>query len=370
MTWIPDEHSSVYHVRAPFVRAIGWLSRDRPFTTGAVPSTFLDKLRALVARAGKVEAAYSFGHFMGLHTCEMCPPPPRESRRLGPAGVYNLAVPFGNLLCVFAELIVHYVEVHAYRPPTPFIDAVLNCPLPDHPKFAAQAASFVRRLAEFHGRGRAAEEVRSRNWFEKGMCPVCESWQYVGSADADAGHCGAALVNCERNPNWQAPRPTHLVITGAAGAGKTTIADRVADRLVLWDFDGDDFHSLANVAKMRAGHALDEVDRAPWLDAMHELLTAYATGGRSFVLACSALKAAYRERLAAGIGDLRFVHLRAGRDLLTARLAARSTHFFPPSLLDSQLKALEEPVDALIVDAALPVETIVEQIVAETSVRS
>jgi len=138
---------------------------------------------------------------------------------------------------------------------------------------------------------------------------------------------------------------------------------------VLWDFDGDDFHSLANVAKMRGGHALDDADRAPWLEAMHRLLTAYATHGRSFVLACSALKAAYRARLAAGISDLRFVHLRAGRDLLAARLAARPSHFFPPSLLDSQLEALEEPEDALIVDAALPIEAIVDQIAAENTGR-
>jgi len=362
MTWIPDEYTYAYIVQAPFVRAIGWLDGNHPFATGAVPGAFLDKLRVLVAGASAVEAAYRFGRFMGLHTCELCPPNPRESRRLGPSGVRNLAVPFANLLCVFPELIVHYVDVHAYRPPAPFIDAVLESPLPERPEFAAQAAPFVRRVGEFHGRGRAAEEARFRNWFEKGRCPVCQKWQYLPSADADARHCGAALVDCERNPDWQAPRPTRLVITGAAGAGKTTIADRVADRLVLWDFDGDDFHSLANVAKMRAGHSLDDTDRAPWLDAMHGLLTAYAADGRSFVLACSALKAAYRERLAAGIGDLRFVHLRAERELLAARLAARPTHFFPPALLDSQLAALEEPDDALIVDAALPVETIVDQI--------
>jgi gluconokinase len=366
MAWIPDEHTEAYVARAPFVRAIGWLSRDHPFATGAVPSAFLDKLRALVAGAVQVEVAYRFGHFMGFHTCDLCPPGPRESGRLGPLGIRNLAVPFANLLCVFPQLIVHYVGVHAYRPPAPFIDAVLDCPLPDRPEFAAQAAPFVHRLRAFRERGRAAEEVRSRNWFEKGLCRVCQLWQYLPSPDADARHCGAALVDRERNPGWQAPHPTRLVITGVAGAGKTTIADRVADRLVLWDFDGDDFHSLANVAKMRGGHALDDADRAPWLDAMHGLLADYATRGRAFVLACSALKAAYRERLAAGIGDLRFVYLRAERDLLAARLAARPAHFFPPSLLDSQLETLEEPGDALIVDAALSIEAIVDQIAADT----
>jgi gluconokinase len=158
--------------------------------------------------------------------------------------------------------------------------------------------------------------------------------------------------------------PPPLVIMGAAGAGKSTVGALVARRLGARFVDADDLHPPANRAKMARGEALDDADRAPWLAALHDVLLQSATAGRSVVLACSALKATYRAVLLAGVADARLVYLRADRAVLAARLAARRPHFFPPALLDSQLAALEEPSEALVIDAARPVEDVVAQVVA------
>ena len=160
----------------------------------------------------------------------------------------------------------------------------------------------------------------------------------------------------------------NIVLMGVSGSGKTTVGRKLAAALGgAWRFaDADDFHPPANVAKMSAGVALDDADRWPWLDALRRHLDACAASGESVVLACSALKASYRERLLPGRGRTAFVYLRADPQTLRNRLAARRGHYMKAALLDSQLATLEEPGPgtAIAVDATLPPDEVVTQIVA------
>ena len=145
---------------------------------------------------------------------------------------------------------------------------------------------------------------------------------------------------------------------GVCGCGKTTVGEALAATLG-WPFhDADNFHPAANVAKMAAGEPLTDADRWPWLDRIAEEGRAILARGEHAVIACSALKQAYRERLRRA-GDVRFVFLNGDADTIAARLAARRDHYMPPSLLPSQLAALEVPGDALEVDIRIPV---VEQV--------
>ena len=135
--------------------------------------------------------------------------------------------------------------------------------------------------------------------------------------------------------------PTSVVVMGVSGSGKTTIAEALAERLG-WEFtEGDSHHPPANVEKMRAGIPLDDADRAPWLDQLAEWIAERETAGRSVVLTCSALKRTYRDRLREGSESVWFVHVDVPEDELAKRLAARKGHYMPPSLLRSQLDALE-----------------------------
>lgn len=140
----------------------------------------------------------------------------------------------------------------------------------------------------------------------------------------------------------QDEQATVIVVMGVSGSGKTTVAKRLADELG-WDFlEGDGLHSPANVAKMSAGTPLDDNDRWPWLDAIAAWMSRHLDEGDNAVVACSALRRAYRDRLRrAGVG-VRFVYLRVPHDELARRMQSRE-HFMPPSLLDSQLATLEEP---------------------------
>ncbi|GHS86251.1 gluconokinase [Actinomycetota bacterium] len=133
----------------------------------------------------------------------------------------------------------------------------------------------------------------------------------------------------------------HLVVMGVAGSGKTTVAEILADRLG-WPFaEADDFHPAANIAKMSAGTPLTDEDRWPWLAAMRDWLTEQARAGRSAIVTCSALKVAYRDVLREAEGRVRFVHLDGTAEVIGSRLASRSGHFMPPSLLPSQFETLE-----------------------------
>ena len=155
---------------------------------------------------------------------------------------------------------------------------------------------------------------------------------------------------------------TAVVLTGVAGVGKTTIGRRLATALG-WEFhDADDFHSPANVAKMRAGVALDEADRAPWLARLRALIEEIGHRSGRAVLACSALRRAHRDRLRVPGIDVRFVHLSADPTVLRSRLAARRAHYMPATLLDSQLATLEPPNDAPAVDTAGDPDDVVDAI--------
>jgi carbohydrate kinase (thermoresistant glucokinase family) len=156
-----------------------------------------------------------------------------------------------------------------------------------------------------------------------------------------------------------------VVVMGVAGSGKSTVGQRLAESLG-WSFgEGDDFHPPANIAKMARGTPLTDADRWPWLDAIGNWLQIEAASGRPGVVACSALKRIYRDRLRAHCPTLRLVYLEVDRDELLRRIRSRAGHFFPERLLDSQLTDLEPPSadeDAIVVPAG-SVETVVQQIV-------
>jgi gluconokinase len=156
-----------------------------------------------------------------------------------------------------------------------------------------------------------------------------------------------------------------IVLMGVSGSGKTTVGKLLADGLGWRFYEGDDFHPQANVDKMSRGVPLDDGDRRPWLDNLHRLIERTVAAGDNAILACSALKRSYRERLAGGLPDVRFVFLQAGRELLRQRLESRRDHFMKADLLDSQLATLEEPRDAVVANAALPADEIVGRIRGE-----
>ncbi len=146
---------------------------------------------------------------------------------------------------------------------------------------------------------------------------------------------------------------------GVAGSGKTTIGTRLAAELG-WTFaDADDFHSARNIAKMSAGIPLTDEDRAPWLDDLQTFVRTCESGGRSLVLACSALKASYRELLCSASSRAAVIYLKADSSLVLQRLSRRQDHYMPARLVDSQFEALEEPGDAMTIPADWPPDRIV-----------
>src|SRR4051794_20994084 len=135
-----------------------------------------------------------------------------------------------------------------------------------------------------------------------------------------------------------APLPV-IVVMGVSGSGKSTVGGLLAERLGVPYAEADDFHPPANIAKMSAGHPLDDADRAPWLDAIADWIA--ERRGRGGVVSCSALRRRYRDRLRRADPELFFVHLDGPPELIAARLAARTRHFMPSDLLASQLRTLE-----------------------------
>jgi gluconokinase len=144
-----------------------------------------------------------------------------------------------------------------------------------------------------------------------------------------------------------------VVVMGVSGSGKSTVGGLLAERLNVPYAEADDFHPSANIAKMSAGHPLDDADRAPWLDAIAEWIA--DRHGQGGVVSCSALKRRYRDRLRAAAPDLFFLHLQGAPELISARLQARMEHFMPPELLRSQLDALE-PLDQDENGAVIPID--------------
>ena len=139
------------------------------------------------------------------------------------------------------------------------------------------------------------------------------------------------------------PAPNALIVMGVSSSGKSSIGKALAERLG-WRFsDGDDFHPPANVEKQRAGQALTDEDRWPWLQSIADEIDRVTAEDGKLVVACSALKRAYRDLLVHGRHDIRIVYLDGSRELIAKRMAARKNHFMPPSLLDSQFKTLEVP---------------------------
>ena len=166
--------------------------------------------------------------------------------------------------------------------------------------------------------------------------------------------------------------PYALIVMGVSGSGKSTIAEHLAKRLG-WSYeDGDSFHPASNVAKMSAGQPLTDEDRWPWLRAIAAEIDRICDAGEHVVIACSALKRAYRDVLVRGRSDVRIVYLKGTEDLIASRLALRKGHFMPPGLLASQFRTLEPPETSenpVTVSIDASVETIVDETIRQLGLR-
>lgn len=165
-----------------------------------------------------------------------------------------------------------------------------------------------------------------------------------------------------------AGKPAVIVVMGVASSGKTSLGERLAERLG-WPFrDADSFHPPENVAKMSSGTPLTDEDRKPWLAAIAAWIDDLRTNGGNGIVTCSALKRAYREVIVGDRPDVTLVYLRGSRELIGERMAARQHHFMPPALLDSQFATLEEPgadEKPLVVQVEASKEAIVAQVLRE-----
>ena len=153
--------------------------------------------------------------------------------------------------------------------------------------------------------------------------------------------------------------PKTIVLMGVSGSGKTTIGKTLSQTLDYSFYDADDFHPQKNIDKMSSGLSLDDQDRLPWISRLNELL--FHNQGQGVILACSALKESYRQRLLQGV-EINWFYLKGSYELILQRLENRSHHFMPHELLKSQFDTLEEPDYAITIDINRPIEIIVEYI--------
>lgn len=162
-----------------------------------------------------------------------------------------------------------------------------------------------------------------------------------------------------------APRPLRVVLMGVSGCGKSTVGEGLAAHLGWRFVEGDRLHPSENVAKMAAGQALNDVDRAGWLAALADVLAQARQAGQGLVISCSALKRAYRDRLRAGDPQALFVHLHGSHAVISQRIAERTHMYMPASLLESQFAALQAPEpdeQALCLSVQLPPAELIEHI--------
>ena len=157
---------------------------------------------------------------------------------------------------------------------------------------------------------------------------------------------------------------TVYIVMGVSGCGKTTIGMALATKLGCPFYDGDDFHPPENVAKMAGGTPLNDEDRYPWLAILHNLLAEHVARGETAVLACSALKKAYRDQLRGDLEAVQFIHLTGSFDLIWQRMQAREGHYMKAEMLQSQFETLEKPEkdEAFVVSIELPPTEIVSYI--------
>lgn len=156
-------------------------------------------------------------------------------------------------------------------------------------------------------------------------------------------------------------RPLHVVVMGVAGCGKSVVGERLSARLGIPLIEGDDFHPPGNIEKMRQAIPLQDADRAEWLARLVDELRAHPEGA---VLTCSALKRSYRDTLRTAVPELHFLHLSLTQHQALERVASRTDHFYPPSLVASQFEALEDPASeprVRAVDASAHVDRVVDE---------
>jgi gluconokinase len=158
-----------------------------------------------------------------------------------------------------------------------------------------------------------------------------------------------------------------VIVMGVSGSGKTTVGKLLAESL-HWDFsDADDFHSPKNIEKMSLGIPLEDVDRIPWLLQLQTAIDTWLLENKNVVLACSALKLSYREMLCRDQEQMKIFYLKVSVQLLRERLKNRENHYMKADLLSSQLATLEEPQDAIVIDASQSLEVIVSLIKGKIS---
>jgi gluconokinase len=158
-----------------------------------------------------------------------------------------------------------------------------------------------------------------------------------------------------------------LVLMGVSGSGKTTVGAHLAGRLGWSSAEADDFHPPQNIAKMKSGVPLEDADRLPWLEAIAAQIDRWRAAGTSGVITCSALRRCYRDIIVGNRPEVRLVFLQGERELIADRLAARLGHFMPPTLLESQFAALEEPTPEerpIVVPIHEPPQELAERIIA------